>query len=248
MNKYINSTMISGVAATVLLTAIVPASFARDYYVGVAGGASFLTVKNDGTYTYDDNVFGAPDQSDKSATGSASGAVGEIYLGLATQPMDRFYLATELNITGLTGSANTEYSDEYTTQATTSYDSKVNYAAGISVLPGYVVSDKTLLYTRVGINYTQFQSIAAETNTSVFESSIKESVVAYRLGLGVDQFIRSSNFSLRIEGDYWGFNKVNKSGVSALGAELNQDFQPSIITGLVGLTYHFGAQSDTTSK
>ena len=164
--------------------------------------------------------------------------------------MGRFDLGTELNFTGFSGSANTVIPGVLgVTQTEATYDSKINYSFGISVINGFVVSDKTLLFSRIGIDYANFKSTSSsDSSGDLFTSPVKENVAALRLGLGVEHFI-TSNLSLRAEGDYWYLNKVNNSlNDSFNDLQLNQDYNASSITAMLGLTYHFGAQSDTTSK
>lgn len=258
MKKYVNSTMISGIAATALLTAIAPASFALDYYsyAGVAGGVESLTIKSDANYEYGSAIT-SPDSS-ASDSHSAIGATGELYLGLATQPMGRFYLGTELNVSGMTGSASTVFEDPNVGTAyaggDSAYDTQVSYALGISVLPGFVLSDKTLLYSRVAYELVGFKNTVNDDNVNPASAGISKSAPAFRLGLGAERFITSS-LSLRVEGDYWHANTVNNSFKytpppvgDTYSTESNIDYHTDLITGLVGLTYHFGAQSDTTSK
>lgn len=250
MNNRYYSSLIGGVASIALLTVLAPATFAVNTYLGVSGGVSQLSVSDDSSYFYGDMESGtnyATTVSD-SSSGSSIGGTGEVYVGMFLQPISSLYLGSEINLTGFTGSANTTVADTINLRGATSYDSGLSPAIGFSLMPGWVLNNKTILYSRLGIDYAKFTSTIADDNANTFASStINQNELAYRLGLGLDHYI-TSNLSLRLEGDYWQGSQASITDSYVYSPNLPQDtlvqltqkFTPHVMTGSVGLTYHFG--------
>jgi opacity protein-like surface antigen len=248
-----NKIIISSLALAFFVS---PATFAVSYYAGISGGNQYLMNDSSvdilpGSY-YPDGSF----VTDEIKTGD-SGGVGEFYFGISSMPYKSMYIGLEANITGFSASSNSEvgYQADDNPVLLISSDSSVKYAAGLSIMPGYVFSDsQTMVYARMGIEYIRFSNTLAPSNneydpgTSFVDPAdgFTADSIAYRAGLGIEHYV-SPSLSLRVEGDFWHVNKIDNSILyvsiandPAYDVERVSTFGINMITATVGLTYHFG--------
>ena len=234
----------------VLLLCITPMHLqAMDVYLGGSGGVAAFLVKQDSTYNFDRNntTNSSALQMTDSSSGSSAGFNGDIYAGTMVLQSDSFYATTEINASLILGSTSTSTLDTSTnpiaptSYANTTYDSKVNFAFGLSFLPGFLISEKTFLYSRLGVQVSHFSATANSSGGNELTDDISSTLLGLRLGLGADHFISDSSFSVRVEADYWYFQSADSNTTSSTGDKLDQEFSPRFITGSLGLTYHFGS-------
>ena|GEM_PF-2327624 len=252
LNCYVKNRII--MSSLVFAFFVSPATFAVSYYAGISGGNQYLI--NDASIDFVLGPAYDPDTIDNISVNTDenvgdSGGVGEVYFGVASMPYSSVYFGLEANVTGFSASSNSELGS-YTSENNTiqiSSDSSVKYAVGLSIMPGYVFSDSTMVYARMGIEYARFDNKLAASNV-IYNSTdpaagFSADSIAYRAGLGVEHYV-SPSVSLRVEGDFWHLNKIDNSlryspWSSTLWADRVSKFSINMITATVGLTYHFGA-------
>lgn len=123
---------------------------------------------------------------------------------------DQFYLAGEI-FGGWTGSLK-----NLEDQATNTYSARYNSSYGISILPGYMITNTVLGYARLSALRTHFNNAPGTSNTT-----------GYQIGLGLQTNVYQ-NWDLRGEYDYTRYNSVSSS-VGRVGTD----------QVLVGLVYKF---------
>lgn len=125
----------------------------------------------------------------------ADGISGGVYGGYGRTMPHNLYLGLE---------ANAGYSDA--DGGVGGADVEIDETYGVSLRPGYVLNENTLLYTRVGWQRTAFEA-SSPTGSN---DSMREGL---RTGVGVD-FAMSENFIFRTEYNYTWNNDFNAQGTT----------------------------------
>lgn len=226
-----------------MLCSLSSSIFASDVYVGVAGG--FQSLASDMT-TSTTNLVGAVGSSSSQAT--ADGSVGEVYIGIVSQPIPHVMtLGLEANLTGFTAETDVSYYDIAGGSFSASTQWKYNF--GVSIIPGYLLTDTTKLYTRMGINYGEYTSSSDNQlsdsstfpvqNLPGYKGQFSEHDFSYRLGAGVETMI-NPKWSVRLEYDYLHYNVVHPDDYyDGNNNVISYTFHPSSNTVMLGVSYHF---------
>lgn len=112
---------------------------------------------------------------------------------------------------------------------------KLRQSFGLSLLPGFYVSDCTLLYARLG--YTIRNFVVATTEITI--PNINKSISGSRYGLGIEQYFNDC-FSLRLDYSFSYYKKTNLLGFDfGSGTGKYTSFVPRTSLLEIGLAYHF---------
>lgn len=176
--------------SAIFLLAMSNAAFCSGGYIGAGFGPNFAEIQKDSYLSSVPSVT-SNDVVDKTQQ-SGWGMFGTIFGGYAWTH-NHFYLAGELNtdISSLDfQSSNLNLT--HATYSSTSYE--MNRSCGISVLPGLLLSDKTLLYSRFGYDNGNFRLLTTDSSLA----NVNKNLNGFRFGAGIKQFI-SKKTALRLE-------------------------------------------------
>jgi outer membrane immunogenic protein len=216
--------MFKKIAMVLTLALASTASYAGNFdglYAGVGAGLERTTLDLDESAMR----HSAHDSATK------DGYLGSLFAGYSTIIGSSFYLGGELNVDGST----THFSGDSNVRTTTA---RLNRVYGISVLPGFVVSDNTLVYARLGLVKAHY-SIRDYADKFGYNANKTGDVNGKRYGVGVSQNI-SPNLNLRLEYSRINYSSINTSGKVAGLVTINNRFSPKTDRLELGLSYHFG--------
>ena len=231
------------VVAATLSSLTVSTSYASSLYAGFSAGAQDLSYDMSLVETHSVAPIIPTSYEDSF---SANGGIGEIYLGVKSQPIpNKMSLALELGLTGLLAETEEHYNDDII--GSTTIDAQWKYNIGLSLVPGIMLNDKTTLFTRVGFGYGEFSSessgelseSANATKVPGYIGKFSDHQFTYRLGAGFERAI-NPQLSLRLEYDYWHFNNVEPDDfTNQTGFVDSYTYKPESNSIMLGLTYHF---------
>lgn len=200
-------------------------SLSEGFYLGIGGGYSWYSVQRNvratilGGLLFREKIFVNPD-----------GFLGSIFVGYGHSIKERGYLGAEL-FSHLTG-ANEKISTaifhslgEFTYHTKTSTD--FNY--GVSLLPGYKVNDRSLIYLRLGFVRARFKEkekeslLDAPNGEPFLQSTFDHYANGFSYGFGFEEAVYWS-LSLRAEVthiSYQSFWNTYSSFVSSTTAKLH---------------------------
>ena len=183
-------------------------------YAGVLAGYESFNAKNSDTGI--GSLAGLSSSGDYSATGKTGG----IFAGYGKE-FGKLYLGAEAEAT--LGNAQ-----EKTNITLGNYyvytDVQHKYDYGLSIRPGFLVSDNALVYTRIGYVRSRFDDKAVDENFNLN---------GLRLGLG-SEFAISANLNARLDWVYTNYQSHNYSDSYQISKT-----DTSSNTFRVGLAYHF---------
>lgn len=156
---------------------------------------------------------------------NATGFVGGLFLGYGQYFSDYYYLGGEL-----LGNASNASSNWSANTSTLSYNSKfsVNGTWGLALLPGLKLNNTSLIYVRLGYNWT---NLKAQESTATASTSKSNTSGGFAYGLGLESLITGA-WSVRTEYSHTNYNSFSSS--------MGTSFSPSNNQYMVGLVYHFG--------
>ena len=216
---------------------------AKGFYVGV--GAGYDSYRARSTNTTD--ILAGAVGYDFSTTNhlDATGWVGDVFVGY-DMPFDIWNIGLEAfySRSGADGTENYNLltgNGGVTTAATGQNKAQITNGYGISVLPGYFLSNGTLAFLRLGWTRSQFQLqnnstvtgtapiLTGTVNTSLSQQQYRN---GFTLGLGLETLI-VDNWSVRGEFDHTWYNSggFNGANISSVNLSNNQ--------GNVSVIYHF---------
>ncbi len=133
-------------------------------------------------------------------------AIGNLFAGYGALVSQNIYLGGEV-FADLTNTSSEVKVLGGSTEIKTSMTNKYGY--GVSVIPGLMLSDHTMLYGRAGLVRSRFDSKLSATS-GVFSSaaSAQNTVTGGQLGLGVQTSL-TQNVDLRAEYDYTQYRAIN---------------------------------------
>lgn len=224
------------------------------FYVGAGVGYdSYRTRINTGVFASDmDSVFGLA----TSHTNSATGWLGNLFIGYGQYFNDLYYLGAEVfgTYSGAQGSQSTtvqavdfgvgDFSDNIL-----KIRSRVNanWGWGISVLPGMKLADTLLAYVRLGYSWVNLEGKANGNidGFPIFSRSNNNTGGGFNYGVGMESLVYE-NWSLRGDfnhTDYTSFNSGRRnSGVffasSSSVAAGRGSFDPSDNQFVLSVIYH----------
>ena len=224
-----------------VLSVLGGSAFASDIYVGVEGGFQSLNSDMSVSVVDADGI----NQGNNSSSATADGGVGDVFVGVVSQPIPhKMSLALEANLTGFSAETSASYYDSYT-DFTARTQWKYNF--GVSLIPGYLLTDTTTLYARMGIGYGEYTSkgsgnvdkFAPAQNIPGYLGDFIDHDFSYRLGAGVETAI-TPKWYVRLEYDYWHYNAVDPDDFSNENQNVvSYTFHPSSNTVMLGVSYHF---------
>lgn len=160
-------------------------SFANPY-LGIGAGPEFAD--------FNQSIrFMNPFSNVKENTHYAGNGIFGSFFGGYGGTYQRYYLGGEINLDGSSvtfKTSNTEFNNG--TVSNSSYRVQNNF--GISLMPGYVVKENTLLYGRLGYNNGNIK--ISTTDSSL--QSINRRISGFRYGVGLNETF-TEHFQARIE-------------------------------------------------
>lgn len=140
---------------------------------------------------------------------SGTGIFGSLFAGYAIT-RHTFYLASEINANLSSATYKSSNVETYHSNVSKTYY-KMNNAFGISILPGYLLSDTTLLYTRAGYSNAQFKITG--NDASLGNSNHRKN--GFRYGLGIKQAL-SQRVALRMDYSRINYNSTRLATLDTL--------------------------------
>jgi outer membrane immunogenic protein len=176
------------IAAAILATSSTIA-FANGPYLGASLGVN--NTKFDGKNADGDNTFSL----------GSRGALLNVFGGYGATVNQNIYLGGEL-FAGATN-ANAKVKDSDGTA-----NLRTKYSFGISFIPGYMLTDHTMLYGRVGLVKTRFEAKDTSAGTTTTD---RKTLTGGQVGLGMQTSL-TQNVDLRGEYVYTGYRSAKMLG------------------------------------
>jgi outer membrane immunogenic protein len=132
------------------------------------------------------------------------GVFGSLFAGYA-RTYNRYYLAGEINI----NSSSVKYqlvNDEYAHSTFAKTYFNLRYSEGVSLLPGYLLSENTLVYARIG--YMNGKLKIVESDPTIMSSNKNRSGIRYGLGM---QHSFTPRLALRMDYSQVSYQSVNSN-------------------------------------
>lgn len=197
------------IASAVLAISSSAALASSGPYVGFSAGAI-------------NNNYKFSNSTETSNTPSSLGALANIFAGYGATLTQTIYLGGEVFANMGTGEAH----DLTIVTDSTTLKVKNKYSYGVSIIPGLMVSDQTMIFARMGVVKTHFNTKQTSTTTTATNET---SAMGGQLGLGVETAL-NQNLSVRAEYDYTSYRAFTA---------LNTRIKPNSNQLLVGLVYKF---------
>jgi len=156
-------------------------------YLGIGAGVDTADYRQRAVITNEDA------KAINEAYFAAQGGMASIFLGYGRYYYQRFYLAGELS-----GSLSDAFFRGFNVELRKGAQShtlyQIDHNWGVSLLPGYLVTDSTLLYGRAG--YSDGRFIIRTTDISLASGTTW--LNGFRAGVGIEKFI-TPKFAIRLE-------------------------------------------------
>ena len=166
---------------------------------------------------------------------SGVGGFGSIFAGYSGTH-ERFYLAGELNA-NLSTLKYSQGNNEYFFGSYSRTIFRINRSFGASILPGYLVTNNTLLYARLG--YTNGHLKVSEGDTSI--GSFHKDLDGFRYGVGM-QHALTPRLAIRMDYSQIDYKSVNRATFDPVGVVTKQTkISPYTAQVAFGLIYQFDA-------
>lgn len=173
-------------------------------YAGAALGSDTIDFKQHAHFIVPTHLDG----TDKTHL-SGTGIFGSLFAGYAIT-RNSFYVASEINGNLSSASFKSSNAEAYHSNVSkTRY--KMNDTFGISVLPGYLLSDNTLFYARAGYSNAQFKITG--NDASLGHSNHRKN--GFRYGLGIKQAL-SQRVALRMDYSRINYNSTRLATLDVL--------------------------------
>lgn len=213
-------------------------SLSDGFYLGIGGGYSWVSVRRNIHAT----ILGDPLFREKAFV-NPDGFMGTLFVGYGRSIKERGYLGTELfcNLTGADEKISTAIFQPlggFTYNTKTSTD----FSYGVSLLPGYKVNDRSLIYFRLGYVRARFKEkekeslLNAPNGTPFLQLTFDRYANGFSYGFGFEEAVYR-RLSLRAEfthTSYQSFWNTYTSFVSSTTAKL----QPSNNQFTLALIWH----------
>jgi len=176
------------------------------FYVGAGLGPDAIDFKQQANI-YQPGAFGF--QVINKTHLSGTGVFGTVFIGYKYL-QNKFHLAVEAN-SNISSASFTTSNDEYVHSNFQHSRYKINNSYGVSVLPGYQISENALFYARLG--YANANVKISTTDSSLANKSHRRD--GFRPGLGVNQQI-TKRLSVRMEYSRTQYTKTKLSAFDAM--------------------------------
>lgn len=225
-----------------------------DAYSGISGGFNSQSFKYQVSLDHKINNY---NQKSINTSLDSGGAGGDIFIGIGkTFNKYSINLRSEVDLAMNTGEGKYHYQvyvpvNNGINSFTNNYSitEKSNLNAGISIIPGFFVTENNLLYTRVGYRIGSLDTNITSNRTDDYQfgqlGDKKHTVQGYRLGIGVESSF-TKNLVLKAEWDYTGYNAAkNTDTIKQTDGNLTVNSQTKMSSNNVqlGLSYYFAAPS-----
>ncbi len=202
------------------------------FYVGLGTGPETVFFQKNSRIISVAQNFNVTDKIQQAGKGWFGSLFGGYAMQFAAREGDRknLYLAGEINVN--TGSDKFKYSNferVHMTLNTTTY--KMGRSFGVSVLPGFLVTDDTLFYGRLAYAKRKL-SIMTTDNTLV---NINKYRCGFRYGVGIRQAV-SERFSVRLDYSHTAYRKA-KMFVAVDPVTKNTTIKPTVSQVEVGVVF-----------
>lgn len=202
------------------------------FYLGVAAGYDSYRVNDDLNYTNPAN--GTLFQRDPVL--DAAGPVGGAFVGygMVFWNFHRTYLGIELFGNGSAGEARDQIiaqtpglHQELETQV------KIKSSYGISLLPGIKLTKGTLLYARLGYNWSHIDvdEVLINNGDEIINQEEIQTTQGFNYGIGVESAALCEYFSVRLEYSHTAYHSYDTD----IGTHIN----PTSNQFMASLIYHF---------
>ena len=159
------------------------------------------------------------------------GFVGGLFTGYGKYFNNFYYLGGEIFVNDSAATSTTtsvipgigSVSDEY----------NINESAGIALIPGLKLNNKSLFYLRLGYNWARMKITekgSDESKTSTYTANVFNTSQGFVFGLGLETLV-SQNWSVRSE-----FNHTKYSSFTPAGSGFK--FNPTDNQFVLSLSYH----------
>ena len=206
-------------------------------YVGVGLGYADAIFNHDSTVSTEVTYMGTLSDSSWTKTNdTASGFQGQFFAGYAYD-INKFRLGGEVFFQGPkirhSNIASDGDRDVY------SFD----YAYGINFVPGYYITDTSLLYLKIGAVRGAFElydnedySVGANRIIDIFDKGYYSN--GLNLGLGAEMYV-TKNIGIKLEYLYTRYDEKKFSSGNYPGATTVINIRPKIRTIMLGVDYQF---------
>ncbi len=171
---------------------------------------------------------------------SGTGVFGTIFAGYGKKlpglewcrcKLNGFYLAGELNA-NVSTLRHRNFNSEYVHQVFSTTTYRMRYGFGASIIPGYLYTDTTLFYGRLGYANGNFKV----TTSDISLKDINKNLSGFRWGLGIKQSV-TPQLAVRVEYSHIGYNSKTIRTVTAVNKKTQ--FTPYTNQVEFGLVYDF---------
>jgi outer membrane immunogenic protein len=211
--------------------------WASGFYAGIGIGPEYGDIRINSTVI--DNIGGNffVKNQDYEAT---RGVFGTLFAGYGLffnnfwSDCENLYLAAEINA-NISSSNSKDYNKELIHQSFSHTNYKMKESYGVSLLPGFLITDSTLFYTRLGYSSGKFK---LDTN-DVSLSDIDTHLNGFRYGVGLQQVV-IENLSLRLEYSDVAYTSVSTFTTDLLsGVTKETNFSPQTSSFEFSAVYNF---------
>jgi outer membrane immunogenic protein len=137
---------------------------------------------------------------------NSSGVTGGLFAGYGATVSQNIYLGGEAFLNGGSMSSSTK-----TTSLGITDKLKTTYSYGVDFIPGYKVTDTTMVYAKAGLVRTRFKLTQNPTPTSTGQGTAENTVTGGQLGLGLQTDL-TKNVGVRGEFVHTSYNSFTAYG------------------------------------
>lgn len=200
------------------------------FYAGASigpEGASF----SQKAHVFRPSTFDAVDKQQYSGTGF----FGSLFAGYGRN-FDKYYLAAEMN-GNLSSVKHQRINDEYVNKVFSKTTFKMDNSVGMSLLPGYFLSESTLAYGRIGYANGHLKTVEADPTVRSFNTH-RSSI---RYGLGVRHAL-TPRWILMMDYSQINYQSINSSVFDPFGTVTKYaKITPNTAQVGFGILYNFDA-------
>ncbi len=211
---------------TLMLLSFSTSAWSCGFYVGAGLGPEATDFKQSSTIV-SPGSFNVKNTTHFSGTGF----FGSLFGGYAWN-QKQFYLAGEANI-NMSSLDFQASNDEFIHSSFSETHYKMQHEVGLSILPGYLFTNTTLFYGRLGYANGNFK--ISTTDTSL--TNINRNLSGFRYGLGMNQTI-TQHFSVRMEYSHIDYQNTSFTVVDGAVTK-NTSISPKTDQVEFGLVYNF---------
>lgn len=209
--------MLRKILITGSLTAILSTSVcANGLYIGIGVGPDFAKFQDNANIQQIQNGnlnFNVRNTTQLAATGvfgTLFAGYGMPLNGFLSSCMNHLYIAGELNA-NLSSLEHKTSNDEIVHKNFTTTKFKMQHSYGVSIIPGYLYTNATLFYGRLGYSKGNFRV----TTTDISLKNTNQNLDGFRWGFGMQQTI-AQHFSVRMDYSHVNYRGTNLSTLDTL--------------------------------